>query len=85
MAQRKPLDLHPDEGPGVDQPGTQALLDKIEEMRCSDQFNWADDTLRGIYDTIEASRRWTAKQVVALNNIRFTKGWDEIDEEKLAV
>lgn len=83
MAQRKPLQLREGEGPGVDQPGTQALLDKIEEMRCSDQFNWADDTLRGIYDTVASSRRWTAKQLVAINNIRFSKHWDEVDEREL--
>lgn len=73
------------QGPGVveDQVGTQALLDKIEEMRCSDQFAWADDTLKGIYDSIESNRRWTSRQVVALNNIRFARHWDDIEEEEL--
>lgn len=46
-----------------------AMLDRIAEMRGSGYFNWADDTLRGIEDSIAGSGVVTAGQRSAVENI----------------
>lgn len=82
MRSRRPLDpdsLRDDQGPGADQPGLETFLEAVDEMRASGSFEWADDTLRSIYDWCKEHRHFTHKQLVAVNNIRFSRHWDEID------
>ena len=45
------------------------MLDRIAEMRGSGLFNWADDTLRGIEDSVAGSGRVTEGQRQAVANI----------------
>jgi hypothetical protein len=82
LRSRRPLDpasLKEEDGPGADQPGIEDFLEAVDEMRASGDFEWADDTLKGIYDWCKENRRFTNKQLVAVNNIRFTRHWDEIN------
>lgn len=91
MRSRRPLDpatLRPGEGPGDgEQPGLQALLDAVDEMFESGEFDWAEG-LRDLYDGIREQRRWTRGQLQAINNIRSAAGyrrepWPELREEDL--
>jgi hypothetical protein len=84
VAKRKPIDpatLRTDQGPGVKQenPRLDAFLDAIDEMRSSGSFDWADQTLRDIYDWCREAGRYTDRQVVAVNNIRYARHWDELE------
>lgn len=80
---RKPLVLDTSkEGarPGaLEEERVDAFLEELDEMRSSGSFDWADDTLRDIYDWCKKAGRYTGKQVVAVNNIRFARQWEELE------
>jgi hypothetical protein len=46
-----------------------STLSAIETMRESGSYDWADDTLRGIYDSVAERQRVTWGQRKALQNI----------------
>lgn len=58
------------------------FLDQIADMRGSGFFNWADDTLRGIEDSVAGSGNITAGQRRAIENIENSRresggsGWN---------
>lgn len=56
----------------------QEWLDKIEEMRSSGEFEWADETLTSIYDQCFVRKRITEGQKRAIRNIAGARDW-EID------
>jgi len=45
------------------------LLTKIEEMLDDGSFDWAEDTLEGIYETVERMEHSTDRQWDAVENI----------------
>ena len=45
------------------------FLSRLEDMRADDDYDWASDTLEGIYTTVTASGRVTDGQLRAINNI----------------
>lgn len=75
-AELKPSEQAPER---AEKPGTQALLDAVDEMRGSGSFDWADDTLRDIYDWVAERRFFTEGQLRAVNNIRAGRKWGEVE------
>ena len=57
------------------------VLEAIEEMLNLSEFQWAEDTLQGIYDWVEENQHVTERQVAAVNNIRRRHGHGDIDSE----
>ncbi len=55
----------------------EGFLALIEMMRESERYDWADETLRGIYDTVEASQCVTEGQRRAVFNIRHSRDASE--------
>jgi hypothetical protein len=55
----------------------QEFLDRIEELREDGRYEWADDTLTGIYDTVYAQNRVTDGQRRAIDNIENAVGRDD--------
>ena len=51
------------------------FLSRISDMLESDQFEWARDTLEGIYKTVEERETVTAAQARAVENIAAARGW----------
>lgn len=49
----------------------QSWLKLIEDMVDSGEFDWAEETLLGIGETIENSGRVTPGQIEAIENIRY--------------
>jgi hypothetical protein len=47
----------------------QDLLDKIESLQDSGDYEWADDTLSGIHDTVSKMEHCTEAQKTAVSNI----------------
>jgi len=45
------------------------LLEKIEEMLTSEEYEWARGTLEGIYNTVEENGHATDRQKEAVENI----------------
>ncbi len=58
-----------------DQDPWEYWTDKIEQLRGTDDFEWADDTLKGIYDTICVTHRVSEGQRRAICNIVNSKEW----------
>jgi hypothetical protein len=49
------------------------LLQEIEEMIESCQYEWAGQTLKGIASTVELTKRVTGSQEAAVRNIRNSR------------
>lgn len=56
-------------GAASPEPAVQDFLDEIETLQSSGDYDWAGDTLAGIYDTVKASGRVTDGQRTAVRNI----------------
>lgn len=63
--------LPPDRG--VDEEAADHLCDIIDYMRSCGQYDWADETLAGIYDTVHDRKRATFAQQQAIRNIWYSK------------
>lgn len=70
MARIDDLQLDPEQGPGHRSAAVQQFLDELETLRASGWADWADETLKGIYDTVSGSNRVTDGQRGAVDNIR---------------
>lgn len=70
MARAEDLDLDPNR---EEDPAVERILEAIEEMRSCGSYEWADDTLTGIYDTVHASRTVSEGQKRAIRNIAFAR------------
>ncbi len=46
-----------------------AFLARLEDLRVDSDYDWASDTIEGIYTTITESGRVTAGQLRAIDNI----------------
>lgn len=46
-----------------------AFLSRLEDLRAEDDYDWASDTIEGIYTTVTASGKVTEGQLRAINNI----------------
>jgi hypothetical protein len=58
------------------------FLAMIEMMREHHRYDFADDTLRGIYDSVEAKGYVTEGQLSAVRNIRHSvRNWEDCDVE----
>jgi hypothetical protein len=67
----QPVGHDPDEGSAE---GAIAFLEKIEDLLASTRYEWASDTLSGIYATVEDTQRVTDAQRRAVLNIEEA-GW----------
>ena len=45
------------------------FLSRLEDMRADSDFEWASDSIEGIYTTVTASGRVTEGQLRAIDNI----------------
>jgi hypothetical protein len=45
------------------------LIERIDEMVNSGDYDWAEDTLTGIRDTVEERQHCSERQVEAVDNI----------------
>ena len=70
MARLHDLNLSdtPDD-PAPEQDGTAEFLTEIEDLLASEQYDWASDTLEGIYNTVESRQVVTQGQRDAVDNI----------------
>lgn len=57
---------------------TNDFLQALSEMQSERKYNFATDTIEGIYTTVEHSRNVSAGQRRAINNIRKGVGDEEI-------
>lgn len=48
-------------------------LKEIEDMEASGEYDWAEETLKGIKDWVEENEHITEKQIQAINNIEESK------------
>ena len=84
--------LRPGEGPQVsavippESSGARSVVDPagflamIEMMREQREYGFADDTLRGIYDTVEKTKTVTEGQHAAVLKIRHSvKNWEDLE------
>lgn len=53
---------------GDDKP-VEYWIDLLESMLNNSDFDWASDTLEGIYEHVEFYREISEKQIMAINNI----------------
>lgn len=51
------------------------LYRRIEEMLDSGEFDWAEDTLTGIQETVAKCGYVTERQTTAVDNIAAARGW----------
>lgn len=56
-----------------DECGWDELLEEIKEMCAAGGFEFADQTLSGIYDTVTKNEHCTERQKSAIHNIRRSK------------
>lgn len=74
MARLEDLDLTPGDGPGLrnEQEIQKAkdFLEEISELLGDRRFNFAHETLSGIWETVERTLRVTPGQYTAVRNIR---------------
>lgn len=54
------------------------FLVEVDEMLDSGKFDWAEDTLTGISETVDRTERVTQNQLAAVRKIAESRGW-EID------
>lgn len=52
------------------------LIEQIAEMLDSGDFDWAEDTLEGIAETVGERDTVTPKQREAVANIARSRGWE---------
>lgn len=74
MARFEDLHLDPDEGPGPSQTRhaeeARAFLDALSDLLADRRYNFANETLSGIWDSVEGTLRVTEGQRQAVANIR---------------
>lgn len=49
------------------------FLKRIEELVDSGKYDWAEDTLLGIGETVETTERITTRQKEAVDNIEYSR------------
>ncbi len=62
----------PDDAPS-EQEGWMTFLTEIEDLLSSEEYDWASDTLEGIYNTVEQRQVVTPGQRDAVENITAAK------------
>lgn len=80
MAKMSDLPLDADAEPGEDA-SIQTFLDVVEGMRGSGKYDWADETLRGIGDTVARTRRVSEGQRRAVTNFLASREEEMEDYE----
>ena len=81
MPKLEDLNLDPDEGPGQPHKLTEAardFLDEVAELLGDARYNFATETLSGVWNTVERTGRVTPGQYTAVGNIR--RGVEEQEE-----
>lgn len=62
------------DGGDSDLPSFVDFLERIEELLDTGDYDWARETLEGIYKTVEDSERVTPGQITAVDNIENRGG-----------
>jgi hypothetical protein len=70
MAKLDDLPLDPDQGPGKLSERARDFLDELSELLGDTRFNFANDTLSGIFESVERTGHVTPGQYTAVGNIR---------------
>jgi hypothetical protein len=76
--ERRPKHGSSEDGQHRAQQEANYFLQELSNMLDSKEFGFAVDTLEGIYETVEKNGFVSAGQQRAVNNIRTSRGWDEL-------
>lgn len=61
--------------PGSSDESAAEFLSRIDEMMESGEFDWAEDTLSGIKESVEKWEKVSEGQMRAVRNIAEARGW----------
>lgn len=70
MAKLDDLPLDPSQGPGTLSQQAKDFLDELSELLGDTRYNFANETLSGIFESVERTGHVTPGQYTAVRNIR---------------